>query len=238
MHILLIPGFMADASLWDDVVADLGQIGEVSHGDISQASTIEEMARQILDHAPERFVVIGFSMGGYVAREMARLAAGRVEALVLVATSARADTPAQARQKAFAVRNVQPDRFHGLSRGAVLSSLHPSRADDEAMVERVRAMSERVGGAVFLRHASQARAGDLDRLASIRCPTLVVAADRDALRSLDESRELRDGITGATMVVVEESGHMIPIERPVELAALVVPWLRERAAAGAASVSR
>ena len=128
------------------------------------------------ERAPERFAVIGFSMGGYVAREIARLAPERVEALVLVATSARADTPAQGRQKAFAVRNVHPDRFHGLSRGAVLSSLHPNRAGDEAMVERVRAMSERVGGAVFVRHASQARTGDLDRLSSIRCPTLVVAA--------------------------------------------------------------
>ncbi len=41
---------------------------------------------------------------------------------------------------------------------------------------------------------------------------------------------MRDRIAGATMVVVENSGHMIPIERPAELAALVVPWLREHAA--------
>lgn len=229
MHILLIPGFMADASLWDDVVADLGEVGEISHGDLSRASTVEEMARDLLASAPHRFAVVGFSMGGYVGREIARLAPDRVQALVLVATSARADTPAQARQKAFAVRNVDPDRFHGLSRGAVLSSLHPDRAGDEAMVERVRAMSERVGGAVFVRHASQERTGDLDRLSSIRCPTLVVAADRDALRTLDESREMRDGIAGATMVVVDGSGHMIPFERPAELAAVVVPWLRGQA---------
>ncbi len=188
MHILLIPGFMADASLWDDVVADFAAVGEVSHGDLAEAATIEEMAQRVLDRAPDHFAVVGFSMGGYVAREIARRAPERVKALVLVATSARADTPAQARQKAFAVRNVEPDRFHGLSRGAVLSSLHPDRAGDEAMIERVRAMSERVGGEVFIRHASQERTGDLDRLSSIVCPTLVIAADRDGLRSLDESR--------------------------------------------------
>lgn len=229
MHILLIPGFMTDASLWDDVVADLGKVGEVSHGDLSHAATVEEMARHVLAAAPQRFALVGFSMGGYVAREITRLAPDRVQALVLVATSARADTPTQTRQKAFAVRNVDPERFHGLSRGAVLSSLHPNRAGDEAMVERVRAMSERVGGAVFVLHASQPRIGDLDRLSTIRCPTLVVAAERDALRSLDESRELRDGIAGATLAVVEGAGHMIPIERPAELAAIVVPWLRRHA---------
>lgn len=231
MQILLIPGFMADASLWDDIVADLAAVGEVSHGDLAEAATVEEMARRVLDRAPGPFAVVGFSMGGYVAREIARQAPERVQALVLVATSARADTPAQARQKAFAVRNVDPDRFRGLSRGAVLSSLHPDRAGDEDMAERVRAMSERVGGEVFIRHASQGRAGDLDRLFAIRCPTLVVAADRDGLRSLDESWELRDGIAGATMAIVEGSGHMIPIERPAELAAILVPWLREHAVA-------
>jgi len=229
MHILLLPGFMADASLWDDVVADFGDVGEVSHGDLSRSATIEVMASHVLASAPRRFAIVGFSMGGYVAREVARLAPDRVQALVLVATSARADTSAQTRRKTFAARNVDTERFRGLSRNGVLSSLHPDRADDEAMIERVRAMSERVGGAVFVRHASQERTGALDRLASIRCPTLVVAAERDALRSLDESRELRDGIAGATMVVVEGTGHMIPIERPAELAAAIVPWLRGHA---------
>ena len=229
MQVLLIPGFMADASLWDDVVADFGDVGEVFHGDLSRSATIEGMARHVLASAPRRFAIVGFSMGGYVAREIARLAPDRVQALVLVATSARADTPAQTRRKAFAARNVDAERFRGLSRNGVLSSLHPDRAADEAMIERVRAMSERVGGTVFIRHALQERTGDLDRLTSIRCPTLIVAAERDGLRSLDESRELRDGIAGATMVVVEGTGHMIPIERPAELAAAVVPWLRSHA---------
>ena len=227
MHSLLISGFMADASMWDDVVPAFRRLGPVSHGDLSRAATVTEMAADVLAAAPDRFALVGFSMGGYVAREIVRRAPERVRALVLVGTSARADTPTQAKRKAFAVRTVDPDRFPGLSRGAVLSSLHPDRADDAAMIERVRAMSERVGGAVFLRHAGHAHEGDLDRLAGIACPTLVVAADRDGLRSLDESRELRDGIPGATLRVIENSGHMIPIEQPARFTDLVIPWLED-----------
>jgi len=81
------------------------------------------MARHVLDQAPKRFVAVGLSMGGYVAREIARLAPNRVQSLVLIATSARADDPVEARRKAFAARNVDPDPFNGLSRGAVPSSI-------------------------------------------------------------------------------------------------------------------
>jgi pimeloyl-ACP methyl ester carboxylesterase len=166
-------------------------------------------------------------MGGYVACELVRLAPGRIEGLVLVATSARGDNAQQLKTKTLSVRLVDPERFHGLSRGAVTSSLHPDRASDEDMIERVRAMSERVGGEVFIRHASHTRESDLDRLAVIRCPTLVIAADGDGLRSVQESEELRDGIESAEFNVIEGSGHMIPIEAPEALLEIMLPWLQK-----------
>ncbi len=146
---------------------------------------------------------------------------------MLIATSARGDNAQQLKTKTLSVRLVHPERFHGPSRGAVTSSLHPNRAFDEAMIERVRAMSERVGGEVFVRHASHSREADLDRLALIRCPTLVIAADGDGLRSVQESEELRDGIEGAEFNVIEGSGHMIPIEAAEALLEIMLHWLQK-----------
>ena len=41
MSTVLIPDFMADATLWDDGVSAVRVLGRVSHGDLSHASTIE-----------------------------------------------------------------------------------------------------------------------------------------------------------------------------------------------------
>jgi pimeloyl-ACP methyl ester carboxylesterase len=226
MDLVLVPGFMTDAVLWDDVVDPFRALGPITYGDVSQDASIADMAQRVLAEAPARFALIGFSMGGYVAREIVRIAPGRVQALVLVATSARADTAAQARRKAAAVENVGRSGFTGLSRSVVISSLHPDRADDAAMIERIRQMGDRLGGKVFVRQAEQVRESDLGRLGEIRCPTLIVAAAQDALRSLDEARELHEGILGSVLRVVEGSGHMVPIEAPAALAHAVVPWLR------------
>jgi pimeloyl-ACP methyl ester carboxylesterase len=223
MTLLLIPGFMADATLWADMVAPLAPLGPLAYADLGQEESIAAMARRVVAEAPPSFVLVGFSKGGYVAREVARRAPTRVTALVLVATSARADSPELARQKSVAVASGTP--FKGLSRAAILSSLHESRAGDEGVVERVRAMGMRLGAGVFARQSRLTRDSDLDRLGEIRCPTLVVAAAEDRLRGLDEARELQAGIPGASLAILEGSGHMLPIEAPDVLARTILEWL-------------
>jgi len=224
---------MADETLWNDMTPALARFGPVQHADLRHDRSVEAMARRSLAAAPASFLLIAFSMGGYVARDIARLAPAygkRVEALVLIATSTRPDTPAM-RQRKGAVGNAAPTiAFSGLSRIAVASSLHPKEKHNEAMIERVRAMGVRLGGEVFRRQSVLERPGDIDRLGEIACPTLVVAAAQDQLRSLEEAEELQAGIPDASLVVVEESGHMIPIEAPQRLLEVLVPWLAEHAA--------
>jgi pimeloyl-ACP methyl ester carboxylesterase len=229
MSLLLVPGFMADETLWRDLEAPLARFAPIHYADLRHDASIEAMARRALESAPPSFLLVGFSMGGYVAREIARQAPERVRALVLIATSTRPDTPAL-RQRKGAIGNAAPSiAFSGLSRTAVATSLHPKDRDNEALIERVRAMGTRLGGEVFRRQSMLERPGDLDRLIDIRCPTLVVAASHDQLRSLEEARELQAGIPGATLQVIEDTGHMIPIEAPERLAAVIVPWLEQHA---------
>jgi pimeloyl-ACP methyl ester carboxylesterase len=225
MSLLLVPGFMADETLWRDLEAPLARFAPIHYADLRHDTSIEAMARRALESAPPSFLLVGFSMGGYVARDIARLAPERVRALVLIATSTRPDTPALQKRKG-AIGNAAPSiAFSGLSRTAVATSLHPKDRDNEALIERVRAMGTRLGGEVFRRQSMLERPGDLQRLHEIRCPALVVAASHDQLRSMEEARELQAGIPGATLEVIEDSGHMIPIEAPDRLAEVIVPWL-------------
>lgn len=225
MTLLLIPGFMADATLWDAMTADLASFGPLIATDLSRGEDIETMAGALLGDAPETFVAVGFSMGGYVARELARIAPERVKALILIATSARGDTEELIRQRRSALK-AAPKSFKGLSRPAIVSSLHPDLAGDEAMIARVRDMGLRLGGEVFHRQSAMARAGDLDRLNEITQPTLIVAADADRLRGADEAEELHRGIVGSTLVHIVHSGHMIPLEQPQALAKVMTDWLK------------
>lgn len=222
MAVVLIPGFMLDRDLWSDIAPALDAFGPLIHSDPGTGRSVEEMARLTLQAAPDRFILIGFSMGGYIARDIVRLAPARVSRLVLIATSSRGDSELQARRKSQAV-GAPPATFGGVGRRSIRQSLAPDREHDEALIARIHAMSVRLGGETFGRQASFHRDGDTDRLADIRCPTLIVAGEQDRLRSLDEARELHDGIPGSKLVVLE-AGHMIPLEAPDELVTVLLDF--------------
>ncbi|GHC71628.1 alpha/beta fold hydrolase [Limoniibacter endophyticus] len=226
MPILLIPGFMLTSDLWRDVEQALQTFGPIHHADMSQGATIAEIAAGVLADAPPSFVLIGFSMGGYVAREIVRLAPGRVRVLILIATSARGDSEVQARRKAMFARNIGAIAFRGLSRSAVASSLHPDNEGDLHLITRIQAMGNRLGEEIFRRQSLLVRKDERDGLGSIQCPTLIIAGEKDRLRSRREAEELHEGIASSRLEVVEGTGHMVPLEAPQELAGLLVRWLK------------
>lgn len=226
MALVLVPGFMADRDLWADFERQMKDFGPIIHADLGHDDSIAAMARHIVADVPPDSVIVGFSMGGYVAREVARSVPLRVSALILIATSARADTAEQSQRKAAAIRLInQP--FKGLSRRAIEESLNPGAAFDGDLVTRIREMGVRLGGDVFRRQSNLVRESDIERLSEIRCPTLVIAGENDRIRSLDEARELNDGIPNSTLRIVPQSGHMIPMEQPSLLGTMVRSWLQE-----------
>ena len=219
--LVLIPGYMLDDALWDGMLPLLPPELPLHFASLAEGDSITAMAQAVLAKCPPQFSLLGFSMGGYVAREMVRLAPGRVQSLALVATSSRADLPLLVEQRTKAARATPLGTFRGLGRAAIAQSLHPDHAANEALVAQVRIMGERLGREVFVRQSLIVRDADTGRLAGISCPTLVVAAADDQLRSLEEARELADGIPGAQLVTVPNAGHLIPLEQPQALASAI-----------------
>lgn len=224
MALVLVPGFMLDHQMWASLEPEMADFRPIIHADLGRDDSIRTMAQRLIREAPSRFVLIGFSLGGYVAREVARLAPDNVSALVLVATSSRADTPEQAHRKAAAAA-LATEPFKGLSLGSLRASVHPDRSTDDELIGRLQAMGSRLGLATFRRQSNLDRRGDSDRLSEIECPTLIVAGQDDKLRGLDEARELHAGISHSTLEIIPHTGHMIPMEQPVALANVIKSWL-------------
>ncbi|WP_226664770.1 alpha/beta fold hydrolase [Microbulbifer aggregans] len=221
--IALIPGFMLDETLWDEFREFLPGDWSVDTSSLGDGPTIRDMAADIADRLPQRFVLIGFSLGGYIARQLAADFPERVEALVLVVSSLRDDTAQQRKTKMQAVQALTPERFRGLSNSTIAHSLHPENVADKALIATIKEMSRRLG------YRALATQSSLDRsqvpVSTIDCPTLVIASANDALRSLEEAEELAAAIPSAELQLIEGCGHMIPLEQPQALAESIQRWL-------------
>jgi pimeloyl-ACP methyl ester carboxylesterase len=123
------------------------------------------------------------------------------------------------------VKRVATQGYSGLSRSSVLLTLHHSRRSDDPLIERVSDMAKRLGGDVFMRQAAHPRGGDLDRLAEIACPTLIIASADDRVRGVVEAEELRAGIRHSELVPIDGAGHIAPLEAPDQLARVIESWI-------------
>ena len=225
-HLVLLPGFMCDKDLWTDMVPGLAALGTIHHGNVYEDSTLEGMARRVLRSSPERFVLVGFSMGGFVSRVLALMAPERVAGVAFVASSARGYSAEEIeRRKAGYRPGDRPPRAAGdvtTARG-----LHPDRENDPVLLERLRAMQRRLGREVRARQAALVRRDGYADLERIACPSLVVACRQDRLRSLAESERMARHLPHARFAILEDCGHMAPLERPRELTALLASWIEE-----------
>ncbi|MBX7199760.1 MAG: alpha/beta hydrolase [Rhodospirillaceae bacterium] len=226
-NLVLLPGLLCDAALWRHQVETLKDIATVMVADLTQDSTIPAMAERVLDSAPGTFALAGLSMGGYVAQEIMRQAPERVERLALIDTNARADNEEQAKARRDLIKLAEIGTFKGVTPRLLPSLIHPTRMEDPTVAGVVMEMAERVGQEAFTRQqeAILGRKDGREDLEAIRIPTLVLCGRQDLLCPVKVHEEMHVRITGSKLVVVEDCGHLAPLERPYATSAVLRYWL-------------
>jgi pimeloyl-ACP methyl ester carboxylesterase len=174
------------------------------------------MAARLLDDAPESFVLVGISMGGYIALEVVRQALGRVRALALISTSATPDTPEQADSRRRQLDLARAGRYDDIVTAAFPALVDPSHRSDAELAAFWSLTAHEVGPEAF---CTQLKAV-IDRpdahpmLSTISCPTAVIHGAGDQLITLDHGQGTAARIPSATLTVVEAAGHMAAQEQP------------------------
>ena len=223
----LLPGLLCDEALWGAQVKALGALADCRVADFTSQDSVAAMAASVLESMPARFALAGLSMGGYVALEVMRQAPERVTRLALLDTKARPDTAEQTERRHALIALAEKGRFKGVTPRLLPLLIHEDRLAEEALPAAVIAMAERIGKAAFLRQqkAILGRPDSRPTLVTIRCPTLVLCGRQDQLTPLDCHMELAAGIADARLVVVEDCGHLAPMERPEAVTDALRAWL-------------
>jgi 3-oxoadipate enol-lactonase len=194
--------------------------------------TLAAEALRLFDHLRlERFRLVGRSMGGMIAQEIALAAPDRVERLVLASSCGRSD-PHLAEVFRLWARMAElgvPAEIRHKS--SMLWCLGAASLSNEAS-RRAYLVAKREGDRPA-DYAVQARAcashDALDRLGALRVPTLVVAGGDDRLTPPALAEALAKAIPGAVLEVVPGAGHLPYLESPEIFRDLVLDFLaRER----------
>ena len=225
--VLLIAGQLLTERLWAPQIEALGGRFELTIADPSSHDTIAAMAAAVLKDAPVRFSVVGHAMGAFVAFEILRQAPGRVDRLVLMSTLASADLPAQTARREGYLRLVEAGRFGEVVEERLPLLLSPRRRSDNELVAAARAMAAATGPDAFLRQqrAIMSRPDSRQSLKAIACPTLILFGRQDGIVTLDHQEEMRQAIPSARLEILEDCGHLMTLEQPALVNALLSEFL-------------
>jgi pimeloyl-ACP methyl ester carboxylesterase len=227
LPILLVPGLNCSPRLYARQMPALWRFGPVTIVDHTRDDTMAAIAGRILAAAPPRFALAGLSMGGYVALEIVRQAADRVEKLALLDTGSRADTPEATAKRHANIALAQSGHFEDVIGPQFPLYVHPVRANDAALKADYLAMCHDVGPEPYVRqqNAIMNRIDSRPLLASIRVPTLVLVGEQDVATPPALSDEMAAAIPGARLVKVAECGHLSTMERPEVVTKELVAWM-------------
>ena len=203
---------------WRIVVPELRGFGD-GKGD-PPTTSIDDYAADIIDlldalHV-EDAVIAGLSMGGYIAFSMFRHAPNYFRGMVLADTRSQGDPP-----EAVAGRKSMQQLARDKGAAAVADALLPklvgetTRRTQPKVIERLRGQIagnsvESIAGALT---ALMTRADSTPTLSTIRCPTLVLVGDEDALTPPTLSDQMHRDIAGSELVVIKGAGHMSNMEQ-------------------------
>jgi len=227
--IVMVPGLMCSARLYTEQIPILWQFGPVLVADHRRDDSMEAIAGRILRSAPDRFALIGLSMGGYIASAILRLAPERVAKLALLDTSARADLPERVEGRRALIAMAEQGRLDELVDLHFPQFVHKNRRQDASLRRIVQLMAEETGSQTYIRqqNAIIGRKDWRDLLPSIRCPTVVIVGDEDEMTPPKLAQEIASGIPRARLEVVADCGHLTTLERPTEVNTALTKWLTE-----------
>lgn len=226
--VVLIPGMGNTALLWSAQVDALAADYDVIVPGYEGAESIDEMSKLVLAQVPAgSFSLVGFSLGAYIALHLVRCHAPRVDRLALISASPFADTDEVIRGRERLIAQAEQD-YDGVLEGIGKFIVCPDGPRACEAMEAVATMGRALGVDEFCRQQRVAtqRPDACGQLASIEAPTLVLCGAEDRVTPVSGNRYLAGHIPGASLQVLENTGHLLPLERPREVTRLLGEWLQ------------
>lgn len=241
--VLFVHGFPFSSAMWDaqleaasrryrTIAYDIRGMGnsEVGDGQYTIEGHVDDLLG-VLDHLGiAKAVVVGLSMGGYIALRALERNPERFLAAVLCDTRSEADDNAGRVKRAAGAASVKRDGAAAFAESFVPAVFAPEslRTKPEA-VKLIREIISTTSPLSIAGHliAMAARTDTTDSLASIAVPTLIMVGEKDAVTPPAAARALHERMPKSELHIVPGAAHMSNLENPEFFNARLMEFLEQ-----------
>jgi pimeloyl-ACP methyl ester carboxylesterase len=225
--IVFLPGLNCTGDLFFPQINTLSPLACCTVADHGTADNLPAIAANILKTMPDRFALVGLSMGGYIAYEMIRQQPERVTKLVLMDTRASEDTLEDKERRLKTIELAENGQFGRLHTILWPRLVHPNRQTDSILEGIVKKMMTDTGPEKFVlqQTAVMNRPDYQTLLSNISVKTLVIVGAQDAITPPENAKFLCNAISAAVYMEIPECGHLSSLEKPDDVSAALKNFL-------------
>ncbi len=226
--IVMLPGLMCDARLFQHQIATLSRFRPVMVLPTAMGERIEEIASGLLTALPSKIALVGHGFGGVVAMEILRRAPDRVARLALISSSPLAETPQSAAEREPRLIAARAGRLADVIREEVPMTCLAPTANRAAVANELQVMAADLGVEAYIRQfrALQRRRDQQGTLRRCKAPTLVMCGEADQICTEKRQAFLADLMPDAQLAVIKDAGHVPSLEAPDAVTDALLDWLR------------
>ena len=210
---VFLPGTLCDERVF---LQQRGLFEESEVVDLRSPTSMEAMIQAVGRVSFERFVLIGFSMGGHIAQEFALRYPERLDGLIVLGASSEG-YPMDEKHKVMAsLPLIERGQFHGITDRRLREFIHPDAYEDAVLRHLIQDMAGVDAKEVYLRQvrATLERRNLTQDMRSIHCPVLFIGGLDDEIVPIGSIKRSAENIDGARFAALERCGHFVTLERP------------------------
>lgn len=227
--VVFLPALLCNAGLFIHQIKTMESECDFYVPDLGLDENVSDAAARVLKRAPERFVLGGISMGGYVALEIMRQAPERVRGLILADTNAHADPEAAREKRLKAIETAREKGIEPLIKPTLLDIIAPEHRSNDVTRHILERMAELTGVDKYVNEQKtiMSRPDSTASIGKIDCPVLVVGGEKDALSPPDALDAMTRLIPRAAHVVIRNAAHLPPLENPAAFTATLRAFIEK-----------
>ena len=223
----MVPGMMCDERIFSPQIEELSQNLAVTIADISNFSSVSELASDVLKKTPKSFSLLGHSMGGIVAMEIYSQEPKRIEKLILMDTNPKAELDEVKLKREPQIREVNKGKLLEVMRDEMKPNYLAESENKRSVLNVCMDMALTLGPDVFINQsrALQSRLDQQNTIQSIKIPVLIMCGSEDKLCPVERHEMMHNMISDSDLKIINNAGHMPTLEQPRETTEVIKEWL-------------
>ena len=225
--LVFIPGMMCDSRLFQPQISEFSKQYLVCITPVSYSDSIEKISFEILRQLPQKFTLIGLSMGGILAMEIIKKVPERVMKVVLMDTNFKPEREEIKSRRFPQIKLVNEGLLVDVMCKQIQNNYLRTDRKNKKVFDLCLSMANDLGKEVFINQskALAARQNYKEILKNIKVPSLIICGRYDRLCPIEVHREMQSLIKYSTLEIIPDAAHLPTLEQPSYLNKILKEWL-------------